>query len=137
MPIITAQEIIAIAFTEPIDPALISDDIIKVAENKYLIPTITKLVYDDLSVHPDIYKTLMIDYIKPYLAYCVKFLFYSQYLTESSTDPIILYKTSEIVNESISVSEVKKNLLLNILLSGIFPLYNSPIKKRINGFLIK
>ena len=137
MLIITAQEINAIAFTEPIDPALISDDIIKVAENKYLIPTITKLVYDDLSVHPVIYQTLMIDYIKPYLAYCVKFLFYSQYLAESSPDPILLQKTSEIANESNSVLQVKKSLLVNILLSGIYPLYNSPIKKRINGFLIK
>lgn len=51
MSIITAQEINAIAFTEPIDPAIFNDEIITTAEGKYLISVITKLVYDDLSVH--------------------------------------------------------------------------------------
>jgi hypothetical protein len=137
MPLITAQEINAIAFTEPIDPALILDEIITAAETKFIIPAITKLVYDDLSVHPGIYTTLIADYIKPYLAYCVKFLLYSQYLNESSSDATMLQQRGDVVNESNTISQVKKTLLINHLLSGVYPLYVSPVKKRITGFLIK
>jgi hypothetical protein len=136
MPFITASEINAIAFSTPIDPALILDEIITAAETKFIIPVITKPIYDDLSVHPGIYTTLLADYIKPYLAYCVKFLLYSQYLNESSSDVTIFQQTSDIVNESNTISQVKRTLLLNHLLSGIYPLYVSPVKKRINGFLI-
>jgi len=137
MPLITAKEINSIAFSIPIDSAMILDEIIIAAETKFIIPAITKPIYDDLSIHPGIYTTLIADYIKPYLAYCVKFLLYSQYLYESSSDATILQQRSDIVNESNTISQVKKTLLINHLLSGIYPLYVSPVKKRINGFLIK
>lgn len=136
MPIITSNEIISIAFSEPFDSALISDEIIGAAETKFIIPTITKPVYDDLSVHPGIYTTLVADYIKPYLAYCVKFLLYCQYLNEPAQDVTILQQRGDIVNESSTISQLKKTLLINHLLTGIYPLYVPPVKKRITGFLI-
>jgi len=136
MPLITASEINAIAFSTPIDPALILDEIITAAETKFIIPAVTKPIYDDLSVHPSIYTTLVADYIKPYLAYCVKFLLYSQYLNESSADATILQQRGDTVNESNTISQVKRTLLINHLLSGIYPQYIFPVKKRITGFLI-
>ena len=136
MPLITSAEINTIAFSNPIDPALILDEIISAAETKFIIPAITKPVYEDLSIHPGIYTTLIADYIKPYLAYCVKFLLSSQYLNGPSTDAIILQQRIDIVNESNTISQVKRTLLINHLLSGIYPLYVSPVKKRITGFLI-
>lgn len=135
MPLITASEINA--FSTPIDPALILDEIITAAESKFIIPAITKPVYDDLSIHPGIYTTLIVDYIKPYLAYCVKFLLYSQHLNESSADATILQQRGDAVNESNTISLVKRTLLINHLLSGTYPLYVPPVKKRITGFLIK
>lgn len=136
MPLITATEINSIAFSTPIDPALILVEIISVAETKFIIPAITKPVYDDLSIHPGIYTTLIADYIKPYLAYCVKFLMYCQYLNESTVDATILQQRGDIVNDSSTISQLKKTLLINHMLSGIYPLYVPPVKKRIIGFLI-
>ena len=136
MPLITATEINSIAFSTPIDPALISDEFISAAETKFIIPAITKLVYDDLSLHPGIYITLIADYIKPYLAYCVKFLMYCQYLNEPAVDANTLQQRGDIVNESSTISQLKKTLLIDHLSTGIYPLYVSPVKKRITGFLI-
>jgi hypothetical protein len=83
MSLLTANEVNRIAFITPIDSALILDEIIQVAETKYIIPALTKPIYDDHSLHPGIYATLIADYIKPYLAYCVKYLLYSQYFSKA------------------------------------------------------
>ena len=133
MPIITAQEISAIAFTEPIDLALINDEIINAAEGKYLISAITKLVYDDLLLHPVKYATLIANYINPYLAYCVKFLLYSQNQLEISPNQ----NRADIVNELNLIMQAKKDLLIKHLANSIYPLYISPVKKRVSGFIIK
>jgi hypothetical protein len=137
MPLITAQEINSIAFNEPIDLALITDDIISTVEIKYLIPIITKLVYDDLSVHPNNYTTFINNYLKPYCAFHVKFVIYSQYLTKSNVNQETVNEIDIIIKETYNMLEVKKSLLVNILLSGNYPLYKSSIQKRINGFLVR
>ncbi len=136
MPIITAKEINAIAFTEPIDLALINDDIIIAAEGKYLISAITKPILDDLSVHPGNYINLVDNYIKPYLAYCVKIVLYSQYINESSSDAINVQQRENIINEANLISQTKRTLLVNHIISGSYGLYVNPVKRRINGFLI-
>jgi len=137
MPIITAQEINNIAFTEPIDSSTITEDIINAAEAKYIIPAITKTLDDDLSVHPDSYTYFITEYIKPYLAYCVKYLLYTQYFTESLTELENTGQRGNLVNEINAITQLKKTLLVNHLATGIYPLYVSSVRKRINGFLIK
>jgi hypothetical protein len=137
MSLLTATEVNQIAFITPIDSALILDDIIQIAETKYIIPAITKPVYDDLSVHPSIYATLIVDYIKPYLAYCVKYLLYTQYYSESLSTSNFEKSREEIVNETNLILQAKKELLKIHLTSGIYPLYSLPVKKRISGFIIK
>jgi len=137
MPIITAQEINNIAFVEPIDLALITDDLIRAAEAKYLIPAITKPIYDDLSVHHETYTYFVTEFIKPYLAYCVKYLLFTQYFTESLIGIENIRQRSDIVNEINGITQLKKTLLINHLATGIYPLYITAVRKRINGFLIK
>jgi len=137
MPIITAQEINNIAFAEPIDLALITDDIISASENKYLIPAITKPVYDDLSVHPETYAYFVTEFIKPYLAYCVKYFLFTQYFTESLIGIENIRQRSDIVNEINQITQLKKTLLISHLATGIYPMYITTVRKRINGFLIK
>ncbi len=137
MPIIAATEISSIAFSTPIDPALILDEIINAVETKFIIPAITKPVYDDLSIHPGIYSTLIADYIMPYLAYCVKLLLYSQYQLEISTYSSLNMQRDDIANEINKIIQTKKDILINHLSTGIYPLYISSAKKRISGFLIK
>ena len=137
MSLVTATEVNQIAFITPIDSALILEEIIQIAETKYIIPAITKPVYDDLSVHPGIYATLISDYIKPYLAYCVKYLLYSQYYSETLSTSNFDKSRDDIVNETNIIIQAKKDLLKTHLTSGIYPLYSLPVKKRISGFFIK
>jgi hypothetical protein len=137
MSLLTATEVNQIAFITPIDSALILDEIIQIAETKYIIPAITNPVYDDLSVHPGIYATLILDYIKPYLAYCVKYLLYSQYYSETLSTSNFDKSREEIVNNTNVILQAKKELLKTHLTSGVYPLYNLPVKKRISGFFIK
>jgi hypothetical protein len=135
--LLTANEVNQIAFSAQIDTALILDEIIQVAETKYIIPALTKPVYDDLSVHPGIYSTLITDYIKPYQAYCVKYLLYSQYFSEALLTSNLDKPREDIVNETNIIIQAKKDLLKIHLISGIYPLYSLPVKKRISGFIIK
>ncbi|MDO9257941.1 MAG: hypothetical protein Q7U54_20680 [Bacteroidales bacterium] len=137
MSLLTATEVNQIAFITPIDSALILDEIIQIAETKYIIPAITKPVYDDLSVHPGIYATFILDYIKPYLAYCVKYLLYSQYYSETLSTSNFDKSREEIVNNTNVILQAKKELLKTHLTSGVYPPYNLPVKKRISGFFIK
>ncbi|MEI6061267.1 MAG: hypothetical protein WCR72_11195 [Bacteroidota bacterium] len=137
MPIISAQEIKAIAFTEPIDLALINDDIISAAEGMLLISAITKPIYDDLSVHPGNYTTLIVDYIKPFLAYGTKFILYSQYYYKMNLTLATNQQRESILDQTKAILDERKNLLINHLMSGAYPLFIAPSKKRISGFLIK
>jgi len=137
MSLLTATEVNQIAFITPIDSALILEEIIQIAETKYIIPAITKPIYNDLSVHPGIYATLIKDYIKPYLAYCVKYLIYTQYYSEILSTSNFDKSRDDIVNETNVILQAKKDLLKTNLTSGIYPLYSLPVKKRISGFFIK
>jgi hypothetical protein len=137
MSLITATEVNQIAFITPIDSALILDDIIRIAETKYIIPAITKPVYDDLPVHPGNYSTLISDYIKPYLAFCVKYLLYSQYFSQALLLSTQDKSREEILNETNIIIRAKKELLVNQLSSGNYLLYSPPQKKLTAGFLVK
>jgi len=137
MSLLTPNEVNKIAFITQIDSALIPDEIIQVAEIKYIIPAITKPVYNDLFVHPGVYETLMAEYIKPYLAYCVKYLLYSQYFSESLLSSNLDKPKDDIVNETNIIIRAKRELLVNQLSSGNYLLYSPPQKKLTAGFLVK
>jgi hypothetical protein len=137
VPLITPTEVNTLAFITPVDPALILEEIIMAAETKYIAPAVTQLVYDDLSVNPGLYATLISDYIKPYLAFCVKLLLYNQYLTETGTFDIPTQQRWDVVQEIIVISKAKKTLLVNHLSAALYPLYIAPVNKRITGFIVK
>ena len=137
MPLITPTEVNTLAFITPVDPALILEEIIMAAETKYVAPAVTQLVYDDLSVNTGLYATLISDYIKPYLAFCVKLLLYNQYLTETGTFDIPTQQRWDVVQEIIVISKAKKTLLVNHLSAALYPLYVAPVNKRITGFIVK
>jgi hypothetical protein len=137
MPLITPTEVNTLAFITPVDPALILEEIIMAAETKYIAPAVTQLVYDDLSVNPGLYATLISDYIKPYLAFCVKLLLYNQYLTETGTFDIPTQQRWDVVQEIIVISKAKKTLLVNHLSAALYQLYVAPVNKRITGFIVK
>ena len=137
MPLITPTEVNTLAFITPVDPALILEEIIMAAETKYIAPAVTQLIYDDLSVNPGLYTTPISEYIKPYLAFCVKLLLYNQYLTETGTFDIPTQQRWDVVQEIIVISKAKKTLLVNHLSAALYPLYVAPVNKRITGFIVK
>ena len=137
MSLLTANEVNQIAFITPIDSALILDEIIQVAETKFIIPALPKPIYVDLSVHPGNYATLIVDYIKPYLAYCVKFLLYSQYFSDALLTSNLDKSREDIVNETNLLIKAKRELLVYHLSSGNYPLYSPPSKKLTAGFLVR
>ena len=137
MPLITPSEVNTLAFITPVDPATILEEIINTAETKYLVPVITQPVYDDLSVHPGMYTTLVNDYIKPYLAFCVKLLLYNQYLTETGTFDIPTQQRWDVVQEIVVITKAKKTLLISHLSTSLYPLYTVPVNTRITGFIVK
>jgi len=136
MSLITPTEVNTLAFITPVDPVSILEEFIVTAEAKYIVPAITKPVYDDLSVNPGTYAMLVEDYIKPYLAFCVKLLLYNQYLTETGTFSIPAQQRWDVIQEITVISKAKQNLLVDHLSPSLYPLYVAPAKKRITGFLI-
>ena len=136
MALMTAAEINTIAFLTPIDPKLILEEIIISAQSKYIVPVITQPIYDDLSVHPAIYTKLVNDYIKPYLAFCVKLLLYNQYLTETGLISIPTQQRWDVVQELVVITKAKRALLVSHLSTSAYPLYVLPLNNRITGFMI-
>jgi hypothetical protein len=135
--LITPTEVNTLAFITPVDPVSILVEFIVTAEAKYIVPAITQPVYDDLSVNPELYTTLIDEYIKPYLAFCVKLLLYNQYLAETGTFSIPTQQRWDVIQEITVIAKAKNNLLANHLSSSLYPLYVAPSAKRITGFLIK
>ena len=136
MPLITPTEVNLLAFITPIDPVSILIEFILTAEAKYIVPALTQPVYDDLSVNPGLYTTLIDEYIKPYLAFCVKLMLYNQYLAETGTFSIPTQQRWDVVQEIIVILKAKKKMLAEHLTPAVYPLYIAPVEKRITGFLI-
>ena len=119
MALITATEVNTFAFNPAIDPALILPEFIALAEKKYLIPLISRPFYDDIASNPGSYSTLLDAYIKPCLAFYIKYILGNQ----SETEPFV-------------TAERNKAQLIIYLNSESFPLYLKPVKQIISGFLI-
>ncbi len=119
MALITAAEVNTFAFNPAIDPALILPEFIALAEKKYLIPLISRPFYDDIASHPGTYSTLLDAYIKPFLAFYIKYVLGNQ----SDVEPFI-------------IAGQNKVQLIIYLNSESFPLYAKQVKQIISGFLI-
>ncbi|MBV5267007.1 MAG: hypothetical protein JZU67_00485, partial [Burkholderiaceae bacterium] len=63
MSLVTSSEVNTLAFITPIDPLLILPEFIITAEKNYIIPVITRTVYDDIVSNPSNYTTLLDVYI--------------------------------------------------------------------------
>ena len=84
MPLITASEVVQLAFASNIDPLLIKGQNISQAEDKYIKSLLGADFYNEVVANPGSYSTLISDYIKPCLAYYVKFATFNQLLLETA-----------------------------------------------------
>lgn len=134
--LISPAEVNALAFITPINSALILPEIIAAAETRYLVPVITQLVYEDIFVNPAFYESLLKVYIKPYLAFCVKLLCYTQYLTESTLLTVPFQQRWDMTEELLWITKTKRRALFDHLDASRYPLYAAPLNGRISGFIV-
>jgi len=105
------------------------------AETKYIVPLVTQPVLDDIEANPGNYTILVDQYIKPYLAFTVKYMFYNQLLTETDTFPTSDQQRTAAIQEVLAIMEVSRTLLSDYLNAEIFTTPVSKPVKTIGGFL--
>lgn len=120
MPLITPEEVSTLAFFNALDSDFVLPAFISSAETRYIIPLVTPAVVTAINASPSGYTTLLNDYIKPYLAFCIKYMFYNQLLTETESFPTSDAQRTAALNEVLSIMEVLRSTLSDYLNASIF-----------------
>jgi len=153
--LITVSEVITLAYITKLDDNLIKDHIIDAVEHTYIKPVLTEPLYNDVVTSPSNYTDLIGKFIKPCLAFYVKYHIYTQQLFEtaeySSPDPTkasrfiplsdaVLIDNSiheNIVGDILNIAQQKEQILKDHLNESSYELYKKPTTYRISGILIK
>lgn len=155
MALISSTEVISLAYVTELDPTMIKSEVIQTAELKYVKPVLTSALYDDVVTNPANYSTLITSYIKPCLAFFVKYAMINQQLLETAqytpgADPSLSPALVEIstavllprdhrrdtMQEVLSIARSKQTLLQEYVIAQNYALYTAPLSKRISGFRI-
>ncbi len=155
MSLITSSEVISLAYVTELDPTMIKAEVIQTAELKYVKPILTAALYDDVVASPGDYATLITTYIKPCLAFFVKYAMINQQLLETAqytpgADPSLSPALVEIstavllprdhrrdtMQEVFSIARSKQTLLQEYVIAQNYPLYSAPVSNRVSGFRI-
>ena len=156
MSLITSSEVISLAYVTELDPTMIKSEVIQTSELKYVKPVLTSALYDDVVANPDNYATLISSYIKPCLAFFVKYAMINQQLLETAqytpgADPSLSPALVEIstavllprdhrrdtMQEVLSIARSKQTLLQEYVITQNYALHTAPLSKRISGFRIE
>jgi hypothetical protein len=85
MALMTVAEVITAAYTRNVDTNQLKTSDIEMAQFEYIRPVLTENLYDLVVAAPTTtYSTLVTTYIKPCLAYFVKYLTFESFYTEVS-----------------------------------------------------
>ena len=155
MSLISSTEVISLAYVTELDPSMIKAEVIQTAELKYVKPVLTAALYDDVVASPGDYTTLITSYIKPCLAFFVKYAMLNQQLLETAqytpgADPSLSPALIEIstavllprdhrrdtMQEVFSIARSKQTLLQEYVIAQNYALYLAPVSKRVSGFRI-
>jgi hypothetical protein len=136
MALITPSEVSQIAFVNALDPTLILPEFIASASTKFVVPVVTQSVLDSIDAAPADYTVLVNDYIKPYLAFCIKYMFYNQLLTETQQFPTSDSQREAAILEIVNIMEIKRALLQAYLISDVFTTPQVVSKPIVSGFFI-
>ena len=156
MSLITSSEVISLAYVTELDPTMIKSEVIQTSELKYVKPVLTSALYDDVVANPDNYATLISSYIKPCLAFFVKYAMINQQLLETaqytpgaepSLSPALVEISTAVLlprdhrrdtmQEVLSIALSKQTLLQEYVITQNYALYTAPLSKRISGFRIE
>ncbi len=155
MSLISSTEVISLAYVTELDPSMIKAEVIQTSELKYVKPVLTAALYDDVVASPGDYTTLITSYIKPCLAFFVKYAMLNQQLLETAqytpgADPSLSPALIEIstavllprdhrrdtMQEVFSIARSKQTLLQEYVIAQNYALYLAPVSKRVSGFRI-
>ena len=155
MSLISSTEVISLAYVTELDPSMIKAEVIQTSELKYVKPVLTAALYDDVVASPGDYTTLITSYIKPCLAFFVKYAMLNQQLLETAqytpgADPSLSPALVEIstavllprdhrrdtMQEVFSIARSKQALLQEYVIAQNYALYSAPVSKRVSGFRI-
>jgi hypothetical protein len=136
MSLISATEVSSIAFVNALDPALILPEFIASASTKFVVPVVTQSVLDSIETTPGDYTTLVDDYIKPYLAFAVKYMFYNQLLTETQQFPTSDDQRIAAIQEILTILEIKRDLLKTYLNDNVFESPVTETKPTVAGIFL-
>jgi len=155
MSLISSTEVISLAYVTELDPSMIKAEVIQTSELKYVKPVLTAALYNDVVASPGDYTTLITSYIKPCLAFFVKYAMLNQQLLETAqytpgADPSLSPALIEIstavllprdhrrdtMQEVLSIARSKQALLQEYVIAQNYPSYSAPVSKRVSGFRI-
>jgi hypothetical protein len=155
MALITPTEVVSIAYITEIDPSMVKPEFITTAEKKFIKPVLSTPLYNDVINNTINYQLLIINYIKPCLAFYVKYTMMNQQLLETSqytpgTDPSLSPVLVEITTavmlprdhrrdailEVLKIAQHKEALLYEFVITQNYTLYETPSSRRISGFRI-
>jgi hypothetical protein len=155
MSLITPSEVVSIAYITEIDPSMVKLEIILAAETRFIKPVLTPPLYNDVINNIINYQLLIANYIKPCLAFYVKYTMMNQQLLETSqytpgTDPSLSPVLVEITTavllpkdhrrdailEVLKIAQHKEALLYEFVITQNYSLYETPSSRRISGFRI-
>ena len=141
--IFSKSELISLAFITPFDENELKDEIMYSAISKYIIPVVTPSIYQQAVNDPHAYQELIEGYIKPCLAFYVKYLHLQQLFLESKF--FIAPEISNVKNnvrdavaEVLIIAEQKQLDLTKFVKANYFP-EPTPLptnSKLISGFLL-
>ncbi|MFZ4059084.1 MAG: hypothetical protein ACOYKE_13155 [Ferruginibacter sp.] len=104
--------------------------------NKYIIPIVTQSIYNKLIETPGDYTTLIETFIKPCIAFYVKYLHTYQLSLDAGITQVEFLKN--LAAEVLAIAQDKEVLLLNYVTATYFPpITPIPTTKTLkNGFLL-
>jgi hypothetical protein len=138
---ITKSEIISLAYISPFPESELKDEIISTAITKYIIPAVTPEIYNQLTDSTENFRELVETYIKPCLAFYVKYLHLNQLVLESKSFIPFEFQDSkanlkDVAKEILAVAEQKKADLTQYVIQNYIIAPPSSKNKLISGFLI-
>ena len=155
MSLITQSEVVTLAYITEIDPSMIKPEVITTAETKYIKPILTTPLYNDILSNIDHYALIINHYIKPCLAFYVKYTMMNQQLLETSQytpganpglSPVLVEISTAVllskdhrrdaIREVLQIAQHKQALLYEFIITQNYSLYETPSSRRISGFRI-
>jgi len=156
MSLITPTEVISLAYITELDPSMIKPEVIHTCELKYIKPILSPPLYEDVKNNIPNYLFLILNFIKPCLAFYVKYSVMNQQLLETSqytpgTDPNlspVLVEVSTVVQlpgqhrrdairEVLVMAKYWEALLYEYVITQNYSLYEKPSSRIIAGFRIR